>query len=93
MSKTNSGMRYVRGLTLPRTVGRGVLCHNHVRHTADMPCGINGFRAWREDRPPRGFKKCHCGWAGLPHYSRNPTYKCEPGEWVNLMMLAPSHAA
>jgi hypothetical protein len=53
--------------------------HNHVRHSVDMPCGANGFRAWTDNMlPPPGFKPCRCGWAGLPHYSSIPDYKCVP---------------
>jgi hypothetical protein len=55
---------------------RRVLMHNHVRHSVDMPCGVNGFRAWTDDMPQPGFKPCRCGWSGLPHYSRIPDYKC-----------------
>src|SRR5262245_57480673 len=62
-------MRYVRGGTVPRTIPPGrVLMHNHVQHTVDMSCGLNGFRCWTDDKPPRGFVRCKCGYAGLPHY-------------------------
>jgi len=40
--------RYINVGMVPKSVGAGrVLMHNHVRHTVDMPCGVNGFRAWR----------------------------------------------
>ena len=43
----NSNLRYVRGLTVPKTIGTGrKLMHNNVRHTVNMPTGVNGFRAW-----------------------------------------------
>jgi hypothetical protein len=73
MTKSKSGRtrRYVQGMTVPKSIARGrVLMHNHVRHTADMPCGVNGFRAWTDTEIPPRFKLCRCGWSGLPHYSR-----------------------
>jgi hypothetical protein len=71
--------RYITVFTVPRTVGKGrVLMHNHIRHSIDMPCGVNGFRAWTDTKKLPGFKRCQCGWSGLPHYSRSPDYKCEP---------------
>ena len=66
----SDGSRYVRGFTVPRSIPAGrVLAHNHVQHTSGMGCGINGFRAWTwpEDKVPRHFIKCPCGWSGLPH--------------------------
>jgi hypothetical protein len=77
--------RYVNGGTLPKSMGAGrVLMHNHVRHTFDMPCGVNGFRAWTDAKPSRGFKRCRCGWSGLPHYSRHPNYKCDTAKRLGL---------
>ena len=36
----NSNLRYVRGLTVPKTIGTGrKLMHNNVRHTVNMPTG------------------------------------------------------
>ena len=62
--------RYVAGGTVPKSVKPGrKLMHNRVAHTADMPCGVNGFRAWTDTKVPNGFVKCSCGWAGLPHYA------------------------
>ena len=70
--------RYINGGTVAKSVGAGrVLMHNNIRHTIDMPCGVNGFRGWTDVKPWSGFKRCHCGWSGLPHYSRFPNYKCE----------------
>jgi hypothetical protein len=72
-----TNIRYV-GRGVPRSVPKGrVLNHNHVRHTIDMPCGVNGFRAFTSLEPLPNFKPCKCGWSGLPHYSRSPDYKCE----------------
>jgi hypothetical protein len=72
-------LRYVNGGTLPKSIRPGhVLMHNHVRHSRNMSCGDNGFRAWIDEKPPPGFKRCHCGWSSLPHYSRTPDYRCEP---------------
>jgi hypothetical protein len=71
-------MRYLS--EIPLTIERGVLCHNIVGHSVDMRPGLYGFRAWIEDKPPRGFKQCGCGWSGLPHYSARPYYQCEPPE-------------
>jgi hypothetical protein len=71
--------RYVNADTVPKSVGAGrVLMHNHIRHSVDMPCGWNGFRAWTDIKPPPGFKRCRCGWSGLPHYSSYPNCKCDP---------------
>jgi len=70
-------MRYIS--RIPKKVAKGrVLMHNHIRHTIDMPAGVNGFRFWTDAEPPPGFKRCGCGWSGLPHYSRMPRgYRCE----------------
>jgi hypothetical protein len=63
-------LRYVNGLRVPKSIGRGrVLMHNHVQHTIDTPCGLNGFRAWTDTKPPPHFIACPCGWSGLPHYA------------------------
>ena len=71
--------RYVKGGTVPKSVGKGrFLMHNHIRHSRTMTCGENGFRAWTGKRILPGFKKCRCGWAGLPHFSQFPDYRCEP---------------
>lgn len=61
--------RYVSIGTLPRSQGNGYLCHNHIKHETDTPCGENGFRAWRTDQLPPDFVRCNCGWAGLTHYA------------------------
>lgn len=82
MSKSTSTIRYC-GRGTPRKVPAGrVLAHNWVRHTVDMPHGINGFRCWTwaKGTQPRHFLRCNCGWAGLPHYAERDvakTYKCE----------------
>ncbi len=69
---------YFKIFSHPRTVNPGrVLMHNHIQHTAQMPNGWRGFRAWTDTQIPGGFKPCHCGWSGLPHYSTDPDYKCE----------------
>jgi hypothetical protein len=49
-----------------------VLIHNHISHTVDMESGENGFRFWTlpEGELSRHFKRCKCGWSGLPHYRR-----------------------
>lgn len=53
----NRNLRYVRGLTVPKTIGTGrKLMHNNVRHTVNMPTGVNGFRAWT-DREQLFFAK------------------------------------
>ena len=63
---------------VPREIPPGmVLVHNQVRHTLKTRTGVRGFRAWFTTAPPRGFKKCGCGWSGLPHYSAHPEYKSE----------------
>jgi hypothetical protein len=59
-----------------------VLAHNQVRHTADMHCGINGFRwwTWHRSQKPKHFVRCDCGWAGLPHFRGDFTsknYRCD----------------
>jgi hypothetical protein len=61
------------GRFLPGTIGKDrVLAHNHIRHTADMHCGVNGFRwwTWHKDQKPKHFLRCDCGWSGLPHFAR-----------------------
>jgi hypothetical protein len=73
--------RYINGDSVPKSVGAGrVLCHNHVQHTVDMPCGANGFRAWTDTKPPAGFVKCPCGWSGLPHYAHRDHVKATKGK-------------
>jgi hypothetical protein len=70
--------RTINVFGLPKSIGKGrVLMHNHIRHTRTMPCGWNGFRAWTDTKVLPGFKPCGCGYAGLPHYSLNPDYRCE----------------
>jgi hypothetical protein len=71
--------RYIEANTVPKSVGAGrVLMHNPAEHSRNTPCGMNGFRAWTDDKPLEGFQPCRCGWSGLPHYSLNPDYECEP---------------
>ena len=71
--------RYIKALSVPKSIGTGrFLMHNHVRHSRTMPSGMSGFRAWTDVKRLPGFRRCHCGWSGLPHYSRFPSYKCEP---------------
>lgn len=62
----------------PRRIAPGrVLVHNHIAHTIDMESGENGFRCWTwpKGELPRHFKRCKCGWSGLPHYRRRETDK------------------
>lgn len=62
-------MRYCRNSAVPRSIPAGrILAHNHVQHTIDMPNGVNGFRCWSQRNVPPNFKRCRCGWSGLPHY-------------------------
>jgi hypothetical protein len=72
--------RYVRGFMVPQKIPTGyVLCHDHIIHTNDMHCGVNGFRAWFSlGKPPAGYVKCPCGWSGLPHYRLAPGSVCDP---------------
>jgi hypothetical protein len=69
---------------IPKKLGAGrVLMHNHIRHTVNMPSGVNGFRFWTDTEAPAGFHLCKCGWSGLPHYSSmRRNYKCE--SWKRL---------
>ena len=77
----NSNLRYVRGLTVPKTIGTGrKLMHNNVRHTVNMPTGVNGFRAWTDTKVPAGFIRCPCGWSGLPHYADEGHVKGHKGQ-------------
>jgi hypothetical protein len=63
-------VRYIN-LRVPKSVTPGrVLCHNHIQHGPNTPCGVNGFRAWTESEVPKGFVKCRCNWSGLLHYAR-----------------------
>jgi hypothetical protein len=65
--------------SVPKSVGVGcVLCHNHIQHTADTPCGENGFRAWTDIKPPPNFAPCPCGWSGLPHYAISDARLLDP---------------
>lgn len=61
-----SGMYCLRGRRFKRRPGM-VVVHNHIRHTADMPLGLNGFRAWQQARTDR-LVECDCGWWGIEHY-------------------------
>jgi len=63
-----TGKHYLPTETLPSGVPTGyVLVHNHVRHKANTPCGLDGFRAWMQ-KPSDRVEPCGCGWSGLPHY-------------------------
>ena len=65
------GQRQYAKRGVPRSIPAGqVLAHNHVWHTLHMAHGVNGFRCWTWPRGkvPRNFKRCKCGWSGLPHY-------------------------
>jgi hypothetical protein len=76
--------RYVAGDTVPKSVKAGrKLMHNHIIHTVDMPCGVNGFRAWTDTKVTAGFVKCNCGWPGLPHYAAYNS-KCASGTWEEI---------
>ena len=73
-------IRYVEGGRVPKSVGAGrKLMHNHIRHTVDMPHGVNGFRAWTDTEVPVGFVKCPCEWSGLPHYASREHVKASKG--------------
>lgn len=91
LENTAMTQRYIPGMTVPKSVTPGqVLMHNNVLHTVDMPCGLNGFRAWTDDRPPEHFIECPCGWSGLPHYAsreyvESSNGKPEPGTWKQHM--------
>jgi hypothetical protein len=60
---------------LPTRIAQGrILAHNQVDHSVNTTSGRNGFRAWTQPEPaPKGFLKCNCGWAGLPHYRMDGT--------------------
>jgi hypothetical protein len=60
---------------LPTRIAQGrILAHNEVDHSVNTTSGRNGFRAWTQPEPaPKGFLKCNCGWAGLPHYRMEGT--------------------
>jgi hypothetical protein len=78
-------MRYVNGGMIPKSVGPGrVLMHNHVRHGIGWGCGINGFRAWTDNKPPAGFVLCPCGWAVKRHVAawRDPSHRRRMQRWV-----------
>jgi hypothetical protein len=84
--------RYINMLTVPKSVGPGrVLCHNHVQHTVDMPCGLNGFRAWTCDaaEKPQGFVKCGCGWSGLPHCALRHLNRTRTSRFVAASLRLP----
>jgi hypothetical protein len=74
-------VRYVSTFSVPKSVNAGrVLMHNHVAHTQDTPCGVNGFRAWTDTEVPLGFVKCPCGWSGLPHYADREHVQASEGK-------------
>jgi len=87
--------KVVEDWALPAAIPPGyVLAHNHVRRAVDMPHARNGFRCWiwRKDDLPRGWKRCECGWSGLPHYratwdKRNEAklqhYRCDSWKTIN----------
>jgi hypothetical protein len=75
---------------VPKSIPPGrVLAHNHIRHTVDMPPGVNGFRAWTwpKGKHLRHFLRCNCGW---PHYATRDhakRYKCE--SWKTIQSYTP----
>jgi hypothetical protein len=76
-----------------RPSGR-IIAHNHIRHTAKMPAGLNGFRTWYDFlNDPRHFKRleeregyeptkyfvCKCGWR--PDLGRHYRMKSTPANY------------
>ena len=62
-----STARYVRTMTVPRTIPPGrILVHNHVRPRGfpNVGVGQDGFRAWTDIPKPKEYRPvvCHCGW-------------------------------
>jgi hypothetical protein len=88
MAKLNA--RYVRDGTVPRKLKYGyVLCHNHMMHTDDMPCGVGGFRAWfNPEGPPTDFIECRCGWSGMPHYAYRARVRSKCATWYQIARRA-----
>jgi hypothetical protein len=83
-----TGRRYVKVGTVPKSIGPGrKLMHNHIIHTIDMPCGVNGFRCWTDTKVPAGFVRCPCGWSGLPHYAARGHVKATKGKCLTLTKL------
>ena len=75
-------------ISIPRSIPKiktRVIVHNHIRHTADMPAGANGFRCWTQLKS-NAITNCECGWAGLRHYRVKGTGdgKCIKGTWQDL---------
>jgi hypothetical protein len=63
-----STARYVRILTVPRTIPPGrILVHNHVRPRGfpNVWAGLSGFRAWTDIPKPNEYRPVafRCGWA------------------------------
>ena len=84
LRKLRHEMHYVG--RVPRTIKSGrVLAHNHIVHTIDMPIGCNGFRAWTwaKDKVSANFKKCNCGWSGLPPHVAAGAFKCVSWEEID----------
>ena len=81
MSKRSYDMRYYSRVPHKLKANR-ILAHNHVRHTKDMPSGVNGFRFWTQKRES-GWVRCNCGWQGVPHYCAkgDENRKCASGTW------------
>jgi hypothetical protein len=67
--------------------GGRVLVHNHVRHTASMAHGRNGFRCWTKIKRA-DLELCKCGWRPDlgTHYRvkgvGTPNYRCEEEEVI-----------
>jgi hypothetical protein len=54
--------------SVPKHVPPGtILVHNHIRHSARTPIGLNGFRAWLAYPSPR-YVRCRCKWTATKHY-------------------------
>jgi hypothetical protein len=67
--------------------GGRVLVHNHVRHTASMEYGRNGFRCWTQIKRAN-LALCKCGWRPDlgTHYrvkgADEPNYRVEGEEVI-----------
>jgi hypothetical protein len=77
-------------LPLPDKLPKGhVLVHNHIKHTVDMPDGLNGFRCWTQDMDNKEeLIRCGCGWRSVEHYRVRALGDDKSYTWEELMRAA-----
>jgi hypothetical protein len=78
------------GFRAPDKLPKGrVLVHNHIKHTVDMPDGLNGFRCWTQAMDAKEeLIGCGCGWRGVEHYRVRALGDDNSYTWEELMRAA-----